>query len=178
MSNGTEINKTVVRGTLRGVGRRGASLEAIELLYRERYSAFARVAAATASDGEAGRDAVQQAFAIAVRERRAFRGTGSLEGWLWRIVINEARRLARERLPLEHSETEPSTNGHPRDELGVRALIAGLPARQREVVFLRYYADLDYRAIADLLDLEVGTVSATLSVVHTKLRKSLKEVQQ
>jgi len=160
------------------MGRRGASLEAIELLYRERFSVFARVAAATAGDAEAGRDAVQQAFAIAVRERRSFRGSGTLEGWLWRIVINEARRLARERLPLAQSAAEPSTNGHPTDALGLRAWIAELPERQREVVFLRYYADLDYRTIAHLLELEVGTVSATLSAVHTKLRKALKEVER
>jgi RNA polymerase sigma factor (sigma-70 family) len=160
------------------VGRGGASLEAIELLYRERFSAFARVAAATTGDGETGRDAVQQAFAIAVRERRSFRGTGPLEGWLWRIVINEARRLARERISLQRAEVEPSTNGHPVDELGLRAWIVGLPERQRDVVFLRYYADLDYRTIAQLLELEVGTVSATLSAVHTKLRKALKEVER
>ncbi len=73
---------------------------------------------------------------------------------------------------------EPSTNGHPVDELGLRAWIAVLPERQRDVVFLRYYADLDYRTIAQLLELEVGTVSATLSAVHTKLRKALKEVER
>ncbi|MGH3009877.1 MAG: RNA polymerase sigma factor [Gaiellaceae bacterium] len=160
------------------MGRGGASLEAIELVYRERYSAFARVAAATAGDGETGRDAVQQAFAIAVRERRSFRGTGPLEGWLWRIVINEARRLARERTPLQRADAEPSTNGQAVDEFGVRAWIAALPERQKDVVFLRYYADLDYRTIARLLELEVGTVSATLSAVHTKLRKALKEVER
>jgi RNA polymerase sigma factor (sigma-70 family) len=160
------------------VRRGGASLEAIELLYRQRFSAFARVAAATIGDADAGRDAVQQAFAIAVRERRSFRGAGPLEGWLWRIVINEARRLARERARLEWADGEPSTNGHPVDELGLRAWIAGLPERQRDVVFLRYYADLDYRAIARLLELEVGTVSATLSAVHTKLRKALREVDR
>jgi DNA-directed RNA polymerase specialized sigma24 family protein len=43
-------------------------------------------------------------------------------------------------------------------------------------VFLRYYADLDYRAIATALGIEVGTVSATLSAAHTALRRSLKEV--
>jgi DNA-directed RNA polymerase specialized sigma24 family protein len=36
-------------------------------------------------------------------------------------------------------------------------------------VFLRYYADLDYRSIAEALEIEVGTVSATLSAAHTAL---------
>jgi DNA-directed RNA polymerase specialized sigma24 family protein len=43
---------------------------------------------------------------------------------------------------------------------------------------LRYYADLDYRAIADVLGIEVGTVSATLSAAHQSLRKRLQEVKR
>jgi hypothetical protein len=45
----------------------------------------------------------------------------------------------------------------------LRVWIAALPDRQREVLFLRYYADLDYRTVADVLGIAVGTVSATLS---------------
>jgi DNA-directed RNA polymerase specialized sigma24 family protein len=43
-------------------------------------------------------------------------------------------------------------------------------------VFLRYYADLDYASIASALEIEVGTVSATLSAAHTSLRQMLREV--
>jgi DNA-directed RNA polymerase specialized sigma24 family protein len=39
-------------------------------------------------------------------------------------------------------------------------------------------ADLDYRAIADVLEVEVGTVSATLSAAHRTLRKEIQEVQK
>ena len=150
----------------------------LELLYRERGEHFVRVAAAVAGEGEAGRDAVQSAFATAVRKRASFRGTGPLEAWLWRVVVNEARRLARERRTLPLDETrEPSTNGRPHDDLGLRAWMATLPDRQRAVLFLRYYADLDYRAIADVLGIEIGTVSATLSAAHDKLRIALREVR-
>jgi RNA polymerase sigma factor (sigma-70 family) len=55
--------------------------------------------------------------------------------------------------------------------------IAGLPERQRLVVFLRYYADLEYREIAAALGIETGTVSATLSAAHAALRKSMAEVE-
>jgi DNA-directed RNA polymerase specialized sigma24 family protein len=76
------------------VWRKGVSIAELELLYRERGEHFVRVAAAVAGDGETGRDAVQDAFATAVRRRSSFRGTGPLEAWLWRIVVNEARRYA------------------------------------------------------------------------------------
>jgi RNA polymerase sigma-70 factor (ECF subfamily) len=158
---------------------KGVSIAELELLYRERGDHFVRVAAAVAGDGETGRDAVQDAFATAVRRRSSFRGTGPLEAWLWRIVVNEARRYARERLAVSLEEThEPSTNGNPEDELGLRAWVASLPERQRDALFLRYYADLDYRAIAEVLEIEIGTVSATLSSAHTKLRVALREVHR
>ena len=56
--------------------------------------------------------------------------------------------------------------------------IAMLPPRQREVVFLRYFADLDYRTIARVLDLELGTVSATLSTAHRALRTRLEATRR
>ena len=160
--------------------RRGAGVERIEALYRERFEQFARVAAGITDDDESGRDAVQMAFAIALRERASFRGDGPLEGWLWRIVVNEAKHLARRRhtVSLEHV-TEPVSNGdEPGDPLGLRGWISGLPERQRMVLFLRYYGDLDYRAIGEILGIEVGTVSATLTVAHKKLRKLIREVER
>ena len=173
------LNKARPPHTHRDVWREGVSLDQLESLYRERFDHFARVAAAVTGDGEAGRDAVQHAFATAVRKRRTFKETGPLEAWLWRIVVNEARRLARERRPTPVEPVhEPAANGRVPDELGLRAWIASLPSRQRAALFLRYYADLDYRSIADVLGVEVGTVSATLSAAHTTLRKALKEVER
>jgi RNA polymerase sigma-70 factor, ECF subfamily len=161
------------------VGRRGATPAQLEALYRARFDQFVRVAAAICRDGELGRDAVQTGFAVALQKRREFRGSGALEAWVWRIVVNEARRLRRsDRLDLVATTREASANGTGGDELGIRAWVAALPERQREVMFLRYYADLDYRTIAHALGVEVGTVSATLSAGHQALRKKLEEVRQ
>jgi DNA-directed RNA polymerase specialized sigma24 family protein len=44
-------------------------------------------------------------------------------------------------------------------------------------VFLRYYADLEYRAIAHVLEIEPGTVAATLNAAHRALRERLEEVR-
>jgi len=43
-------------------------------------------------------------------------------------------------------------------------------------LFLRYYADLDYRAIANVLDIEIGTVGASLSAARATLRNRIEEV--
>jgi sigma-70-like protein len=74
----------------------------LEALYRAPVQDFRRVAAAIARDRELGCDAVQEAFAKAVRGRRSFAGRGSLEAWVWQIVVNAARDVRRRRLaPFE-----------------------------------------------------------------------------
>jgi RNA polymerase sigma-70 factor (ECF subfamily) len=161
------------------VRRKGATPAQLEALYHQRFGYFARVAAAICGDLDGGRDAVQTAFTAAVRERRSFRGAGSLEAWVWRIVVNEARHIARE--PLNESLQVAdlgAANGYPEETSGLREHIAALPERQRETLFLRYYADLDYRTIADALGIEVGTVSATLNAAHQTLRRNIEEVSK
>jgi RNA polymerase sigma factor (sigma-70 family) len=161
------------------VRRKGATPAQLEALYLERFGHFARVAAAICGDLDRGRDAVQAAFTAAVRARRSFRGTGSLEAWVWRIVVNEARRIAREPRTERLEAVElAASNGHSEEGLALRTYVAALPDRQREVLFLRYYADLDYRTIADVLGIEVGTVSATLSAAHQTLRRNIEEVSR
>ena len=151
----------------------------LEALYRARYRQFLRVATAIVGDEAAAHDAVQDAFARALRSAHTFRGEGTLEAWVWQIVVNAARRDRTRAIDVLRADGPSSTNGHADDvEESVRAWIAALPERQRLAVFLRYYADLDYRSIANALGVEVGTVSATLSSAHTALRRSLEEVSR
>jgi RNA polymerase sigma-70 factor, ECF subfamily len=152
----------------------------LEELYRGRYRRFLRVATAIVGDEATGHDAVQDGFAQALREQRSFRGEGPLEAWVWRAVVNAAlaarrRRTARREAP--EAAGIAAANGQA-DESGVRAWVAALPERQRLAIYLRYYADLDYRSIAHALGVEVGTVSATLSSAHQALRRSLEEVER
>jgi RNA polymerase sigma-70 factor (ECF subfamily) len=158
---------------------RGARLEEIEAVYRRRVHEFRGVAAAILRDREAAFDAVQDAFALAVRRRASFRGAGSLDAWLWRIVVRTALDAARRR-PHEGLAVTPADtgNGHrPHAHDDVQQAIASLPERQRLALFLRYYADLGYREIADVLGVEVGTVSASLSAAHAAVRRRLEEVE-
>jgi DNA-directed RNA polymerase specialized sigma24 family protein len=141
-------------------------LDELEALYRNRLPEFRRVAAAIAGDRELGRDAVQEAFATAVRKRRSYRGDGTVEAWVWRIVVNAARDARRRRSTPEPSA--PSVNGS-----SPSLPLELLTERQREIVFLYYYADLDYAAIADALAISPGTVGATLTAARQRLREEV-----
>ena len=158
-------------------GRREATAAGIEAVYRVRASEFLRVATAIAGSREGGRDAVQEALTRAFARRTTFRGTGTVEAWLWKAVVNAARNV-RDRSPRvaegSHEDTAaPGAADERRD--AVRAAVAALPERQRLALFLRYYADLDYAAIASALGVRRGTVSATLNHAHETLRASLGE---
>jgi RNA polymerase sigma factor (sigma-70 family) len=156
---------------------RGASLDELEALYRSRFDVFARVAASVTGDAERAHDAVQEAFATAVRKRGSFRGEGPLEAWLWRIVLNAARTDLRRTIAAVDYEAQVVSNGRPDEDYELRVALALLPERQRIAVFLRYYADLDYAAIAVALGIRTGTVAATLNAAHTALRTQLEGVR-
>lgn len=159
-----------------------ARLEEIEVLYRTRLADFLRVAAMICGD-ESARDAVHDAFVGAVRARKSHRGEGSVEAWLWRAVVNSARKQRRHRRTISLSAVaeslEPSANGGHRAETDdtFRLAVSHLPERQRLVCFLRYYADLDYRAIGEALEIRPGTVAATLNAAHKALRRTLQEAR-
>ena len=77
-----------------------------------------------------------------------------------------------------HGAKEPVGQDGDADPFGVDAWLGALSERERLVVFLRYFADLDYRSIAAALDVKIGTVSATLHSAHEALRRSLEEAPQ
>lgn len=146
----------------------------LEQAYVAGLPAFRRVAAAIIGDREAGCDAVQEAFATAVRKRHSYRGDGSIEAWVWRIVVNTARGSRRRsdrrtRVILDAAVQAPTSDS------AVAIPLEVLTGRQREVVFLRYFADLSYDQIGRILGIADGTVATTLSGAHGALRQAMRE---
>ena len=156
----------------------GTSLEAIEQVYRGRSRDFFRFALAVVGDADLAHEAVQEGFVRAIRARSTFRGRGQLEAWVARCVVNAARDALRRRRALPEERLSSADLG---PEMGLpdhdlRALVRELPARQREVLFLRFYLDLDYASIGKALGIEVGTVSASLHAAREHLGRTLEEV--
>jgi RNA polymerase sigma factor (sigma-70 family) len=130
-----------------------SDLAAIEAAYADGYRGYLRLAAAVSGHNDRACDLVQEAFARAVRARGSFHGEGSLEGWIARIVVNVARDDARRPpAPAMARINQPETDEAP----AVAVMVAALPERQRLVLFLRYYADLPYDAIAVAVGIEVS----------------------
>jgi RNA polymerase sigma factor (sigma-70 family) len=147
-------------------------LEEIELIYRSRFPNFLRVAVAITGDEQLGADAVQDAFVGVVRSRRGIRRRGALEAFAWRAVVNAAR----DRRAVRTETGEPPELAAPNEaepDERIRRAIAELPERQRLVLFLRYFADLDYAGIGRVIRVRPGTVAATLNAARAAVKESL-----
>ena len=147
---------------------------AIEELYRARYSRFLNTLVTITGNWDRAHDAVQETFARAYAARHRWRGESSLETWVWRIGLRTALGFRGE---LESARLngsfDPLLVEPMRDPLLADALRA-LPPKRRLVVFLRYFADLSYGEIAEVIGVSEGTVAATLAQARAELEVRLK----
>jgi RNA polymerase sigma-70 factor, ECF subfamily len=149
------------------------SAEEIERVYRERYVGFRNALVTVTGSREAARDAVQEAFARALRHQEDFRGDAPLEAWIFRIALRtalESRRNGRE-IRLEDA-VDPELPEPERDP-ELAAALRALSPRRRLIVFLRYFADLSYAEIATVCGISEGTVAATLAQSRAALLEAL-----
>ena len=149
-----------------------ARAAAIEEVYARRYASFRHAVAVVLGGYDAAHDAVQDGFARALARRDQFR-EGSLEAWIWRIVLRQAFDHARRSraVPIEE-RFDPALVPAQRDP-ELAAAVRALPPRRRLIVFLRYFADLSYGEIAALCGVSEGTVAAALARAHADLREAL-----
>jgi RNA polymerase sigma factor (sigma-70 family) len=89
-------------------------------------------------------------------------------------VLSDARRRKRG-ATLEQRMNAPAPSDPRSTPSEVHTLVSGLTERQRLVLFLRYYADLDYAAIATALEISPGTVGASLHAAHRTIKQALEE---
>jgi RNA polymerase sigma-70 factor (ECF subfamily) len=128
-------------------------------------------------DGPRAEDVTSEAIERALRYRDSYKPSlGSPAAWLIgiarRCLLDETISLGRERhLPPEPAWDDPGDTSETRLDLA-RALEA-LDDRERELVALRYGADLRAREIAELLFLRTNTVEVALHRALAKLRVEL-----
>ena len=158
-------------------------LDAFSALVRTHQAVALRVAYSLVG-GEA-EDVVQDAMVKAYRNLHRFRPGGPFRAWLLRIVTNEAsnrRRSAGRRAQLALRALPPSPEVSPeeatldRERLQVllRAL-SELPARDRQVIALRWFAELSEAEMAVAMDCAPGTVKSRVSRALQRLRALLPE---
>jgi RNA polymerase sigma-70 factor (sigma-E family) len=141
-----------------------------------RGQALLRFAYVLTGDQHAAEDLTQAALADAYRHWRKVSRAEHPDAYVRRVVINTHLGWRRRRSSHEHPTGE-DLDGVVADHADAvasrdmsRRVLDGLPPRARTVLVLRYYADLDDAAIADLLRLSQSSVRATASRALAALR--------
>jgi RNA polymerase sigma-70 factor (ECF subfamily) len=144
-----------------------------------------RMAYAWTHDPHLADDLVQQTVCKALGKHRQLRDLAAAEGWLFRILANcltDHRRAKREVLSneeflaVEHRTPERLTQEEQLVQR-VRRGVGKLPLPQRQVVTLVDLEGFTYAAVAQILDIPVGTVMSRLCRGRRALRDLLKDIR-
>ena len=142
-------------------------------IYRQYADALTRFASGLVGPSDA-QDVVASAV-VKVMTSRSWAGVENNQAYLYRAVANEARsqyRSSMRRQAREARQASPDTE-LPDIQPEVLDAVAGLSTRQRSVVFLTFWEDLDERAVAERLGISAGSVRKHLGRARDKLRGAL-----
>lgn len=136
-------------------------------------------------DAATAADVTQQVFLKLMGNIAQFRGESGFSTWLYRFVVNACvdrtrRAGAQARIIDPAVLDELAAAGSHEDELAhaetarsVQAAIATLAPKIRMAILLRYFEDLSYAEMADVLKCSIGTVASRLSRGHEILARTL-----
>ena len=155
--------------------------DAVTALYTAHWRRLVGLAALLVHDRGSAEEVVQDAFVALHGRWRRLEDPDAALAYLRQIVVNRARDVLRHREVVDRRRPLPDPEPEGPEELAVRseqhrqvlAGLAGLPLRQREVLVLRYSADLSEQDIATALGISRGAVKTHASRGLAALRGAL-----
>ncbi|MCE9615339.1 MAG: RNA polymerase sigma factor [Lentisphaerae bacterium] len=151
----------------------GGDPEAFEVLFERHRRGVRAYAAAILRDAALAEDVTQESFLELVRRVQEVDARRGVTGWLYRVARNRAIDVQRHRRHDVQPGAEAVTRARDEREQApsaaddlqrreqdahVTAAMAALPAEEREVLALHYFAGLAYRDVAAVVDRPLGTV--------------------
>ncbi|MCG5468489.1 SigE family RNA polymerase sigma factor [Micromonospora sp. LAH09] len=143
-----------------------------------RTSALIRLARLLTDDEHRAEDLVQEVLARAYARWGRISRTDRPDAYVRRMLVNAHNSWWRRRSSREVSVAAVTDRAGSADEAAVVAerdalwrLVRELPTRQRTVIVLRYYEDMDDAMIAEILACSAGTVRTHAKRALTTLRK-------
>jgi RNA polymerase sigma-70 factor (sigma-E family) len=152
----------------------------VTALYQAHALSLARLALLMLGDADAAQDVVQDAFFGLYRRWDKLASADAAPAYLRASVLNGCRtalkRRSRPALPAAEQslESAEATVVHTEEQRGVLAAVQRLPARQREVVVLRYYLDMSEEQAARAMGVSRGTVKSATSRAVAAIGRMLK----
>lgn len=157
------------------------ALAAITEIYGAHYRSLVRLATLLVHDIATAEEVVQDSFVALHAGLHRLRDSEKTLSYLRASVVNRSRSVLRHRVVVDRNAPKPAPD-MPSAEHGALALIErssvvaalrSLPERQREVVVLRFYADLSEAQIAAAMGITRGAVKSHTSRAMAALRSVL-----
>jgi RNA polymerase sigma-70 factor (ECF subfamily) len=132
-------------------------------------------------------DVLQNTFIKIYTGIGKFKGDAKLYTWIYRIAVNESLNFIRKRKKTqgvsideedlnlaERLKSDPYFDG---DEVEIKfqEALARLPEKQKAVFNLRYYDEMPYQQMAEVLETSVGALKASYHHALKKMEEYLKE---
>ncbi len=164
----------------------------IEALVSQYHPYIYRLALSILDDPDEAQDAVQDAFISATMNLDRYRGESSLKTWLYAIALNTCRghlrkRRARQSMRKTWNAVQSLVSRPPtpeesalRSESDTRLwdAVDDLGEKHRLPVILRYVHSLSVPEIAQIMDINEGTIHSRLHYARRKLQGRLKSVPE
>ena len=159
-----------------------ASVLDFDALYRDARDDVFAYTATLLRDSAAAEDVTAQAFERAYKRRSRFDARrGTPRAWLFGIARNAAldelrhrKRAAEAQVPQPREAPRPDEAAESAAERdAVRVALARLPAKDREVIALKFHADLSHAEIAEVLGVSPTNAGTLLHRAMTKLREAV-----
>jgi len=176
----TSVNEAIAEPA--PVLTQAAEAETFEALYRRTLPRVYAYVASLLRDRSAAEDVTALAFERAYRKQRGYRtGRGTREAWLFGIARNAALDELRKRERRATLEAEPEDlTALGADEIAdlairretVRAALATLDPRERELIALKFAAGLSNAEIAGVIGVSESNVGTRLHRTVNKLREA------
>ena len=151
------------------------------LKYQQRLYSLVRGKVSSHEDAD---DILQNTFIKIFRHIKGYEGRSELFTWMYRIacneVINHQKRFSKMKtVDLENHDIRPAETYLNTDHLAasLETVITGLPERQQMVFRMRYFDELSYKQIAELLKVTEGALKASFHHAVRKIEEEFRAKQ-
>jgi len=139
-------------------------------------------------DSEEALDVAQEVFIRSFNERKAFEPDFKIKAWLFRVCTNLCYNIVRDKKRrtgilenLGRQQTDPPKKdaadlaSHREMSVQMQAALDQLSLAHKTILLLKYWNDLSYLEISEVLDIKLGTVMSRLSRAKEKLASTLEQ---
>jgi RNA polymerase sigma-70 factor (ECF subfamily) len=158
--------------------------EAFALLFDQYKHLVYRTAVLTLANSGDAEDVMQEVFVQVHRSLGKYDpARGAFTTWLYRITVNRALNWRRRRdtflslegIPERAQVGAPDAESRLDDSAMIQKALSHLTPKLRVAIVLRYYWELSYAEISEILELPLGTVKSRLNAALHALHCALKE---